>query len=135
MPSEPRWLAFEEIIDLNRDLVQQTGEPFILRDKGLLESACARPVNLWAYEAEEDAVTLAVALLFGIAQNHVFMQGNKRTGFVAALMMLRLNGWTVHPSVDSAALADMVLAVLRNDTSEQAFAEFLRPHIVRYPAA
>lgn len=130
MRNEPLWLPAEEIIELNRDLVQQTGEPFILRDRGLLESACARPANLWAYEEEDDALVLSVALLFGIAQNHVFMQGNKRTGFVAALMMLRDNGWVLSPATDSTALADAVVAVLREETTEEAFVDFLRPHIV-----
>jgi death-on-curing protein len=129
--NEPLWLPPEEIIELNRDLVEQTGEPFILRDLGLLESACARPANLWAYQDEDDAVVLAAALLFGIAQNHVFMQGNKRTGFVAALMLLRLNGWTLRPDVDSAELADTVVTVLREELSEQAFVDLLRPHVVR----
>ena len=133
MRNEPFWLPPEEIIELNRDLVARTGEPFLLRDPGLLESACARPLNLWAYEEEDDVVTLAIALLFGLVQNHVFIQGNKRTGFMAALMMLRLNGWRLNPEIDSAALADFVVRVLREEMSERAFAEFLRRYVHPIP--
>ncbi len=129
MRNEPFWLPAEEIIELNRDLVARTGEPFLLRDRGLLESACARPLNLWAYEEEDDAVTLAAALLFGIVQNHVFIQGNKRTGFIAALMMLRLNGWRLNPTIDSITLADMVVEMLREEMSEQVFVELLRSYV------
>jgi death-on-curing protein len=127
--NEPFWLPPEEIIELNRDLVAGTGEPFLLRDRALLESACARPINLWAYEQVDDAVALAVSLLFGIAQNHVFMQGNKRTGFIAALMMLRTNSWRLRPDIDSAELADAVVAVLRENVRERAFTEFLRQYV------
>lgn len=127
MPSEPFWLPPEEIIELNRDLVTATGEPFLLRDRGLLESACVRPVNLWAYEHEGDALVLAVSLLLGIAQNHVFIQGNKRTAFVAALMMLRLNGWALDPVLDSAVLADLVVSALRQGIRNDTLVEFLRP--------
>ena len=134
MRNEPFWLPPEEIIELNRDLVAATGEPFLLRDRNLLESACARPTNLWAYEQEDDAVTLAVSLLFGIAQNHVFIQGNKRTAFIAALMMLRLNSWRLRREIDSTRLADLVVDVLRDEIDEASFVEILRRHVDYTPA-
>jgi death-on-curing protein len=83
--NEPRWLEPDEVIELNRLIVDATGEPFLVRDYGLLASALAKPIQYWSYEHEDDAVTLAVTLLFGIAQNHPFEQGNKRTAFEAAL--------------------------------------------------
>ena len=62
-----------------------------MRDEGLLESALARPQNLFAY-GESDAAALAGAYAFGIARNHPFIDGNKRTGFVATELFLALNG-------------------------------------------
>jgi death-on-curing family protein len=88
LPNEPIWLETAEVIELNRLIVAETGEPFLVRDLGGLESAVERPRNCSRYEAQDDALTLAVTLLFGIAGNHPFLQGNKRTGFEAALIFL-----------------------------------------------
>ena len=66
----------ETVIEINRAVVLITGEPHFLRDRGLLESALARPQNAFAY-GEEDLVVLAIRLLASIAQSHAFAQGNK----------------------------------------------------------
>ncbi len=79
MASEPLWLSPDEIEDINRAIVAVTGETFFVRDQGLLESACARPQQHWHYDDQRDVVELAVALLLGVARNHPFEQGNKRT--------------------------------------------------------
>ena len=79
MPNRPIWLSPDDIVELNRLVVEGTGVPFFLRDRGLLEGACHRPINLFDYQGVDDIVTLAVALLFGLARNHPFVQGNKRT--------------------------------------------------------
>lgn len=76
MQSEPLWLEPAEVTELNRQIVAATGEPFGLRDTGMLASALDRPRNRWAYQGEDDAVALAVTLLFGIVRNHPFTQGN-----------------------------------------------------------
>jgi death-on-curing protein len=81
--NEPVWLSAELVASQNRALVEDNGEPFAMRDWGLLESAVARPRSHWAYSGEEDVFHLACVLCFGIAANHPFEQGNKRTGWAA----------------------------------------------------
>ena len=129
MRSEPLWLPPGEVSAINRREVQTTGEPHALLNASLLESACAKPLNRWYYEAEEDLVILAVCLLFGIARNHPFQQGNKRTGFVAALMFLNFNDLDL-AIPDSDSLADAVSSVIERRTTEKEFADLLRPYVV-----
>ena len=128
MPSEPRWLTAETPIAFNRILVAETGEPHIVRDGGLLESACARPQNMWAYAGEEDVVVLACALGIGIALNHPFGQGNKRTGFACAIDFLESNGFPV-PGEEDEFLGRIFEAVVAGTLPEEAFVEQLRQHI------
>lgn len=75
MRSEPVWLSAQLVTEFNARTVTETGEPFFVRDAGLLESALARPINHWSY-GEDDLALLAVSLLLGIARNHPFGQGN-----------------------------------------------------------
>jgi death on curing protein len=67
-----------------------------VRDEGLLQSALGRPKMLLAYsDAVPDWSRLAAAFAFGIARNHPFIDGNKRTAYVVCLTFLVLNGWTI----------------------------------------
>lgn len=116
MANEPVWLTADLLIEFNELEVFATGEPHVLRDLGGLESAIARPVNHWHY-GEADVVALAVALLLGIARNHPFLQGNKRTAFAAADYFLYLNGYDLTVE-DSEALADVIVDAIRGDVSE-----------------
>ena len=128
MLAEPHWLPVDEVIELNRDLVADTNEPHSIIKPGELESACFRPLRYWEYDGEGDVVILAVRLLFGIARSHGFIQGNKRTGFLAALMFLGLNGWELDPATDSEALGDLVIDVLNERVEEDAFIALLTPY-------
>ena len=123
-PSEPRWLAPADVISINRREVAETRESFFLRDEGALESAVRKPRNLWYYEGEDDVAVLASAFLFGIARNHPFEQGNKRTGFTAALVFLQLNGYEVTLE-DDESLADIIVDVITRKLSEDDFHVFL----------
>ena len=99
-----------------------------MRDEGLLISALERPKNHWHYDADEDAVSLAVTLLFAIARNHPFAQGNKRTGFEAALIFLENNGYAfVGP--DDHILADAIVAVIEGTRTEQEFEVVFRAFV------
>ena len=110
MASEPRWLNAWHVIHLNARIVADSGEPHFVRDRGLLESALARPRNAWAY-GEPEIVPLAVTLLLGLAHNHPFGQGNKRTAFEAADIFLFINGWDL-ALADRAAAADLIVHVI-----------------------
>jgi death on curing protein len=128
LPSEPRWLAAGHVVEMNKDLVARTGEPYGVRDIGLLESAVARPVHHWHY-GEAEIVPLAVALLLGIAKNHPFVQGNKRTALVAADAFLHLNGYEL--AVPDDALAGPIIDVLSGIMTEEALVRLFDASIRR----
>jgi len=101
------------------------GGPAGVRDAGALSSALARPVNQWHY-GEDDACALAAAYAFGIARNHPFVDGNKRTAWVAARLFLRLNGHAIAFS-QADAIATM-LALAAGELAEDGLADWLRKH-------
>jgi death-on-curing protein len=124
LPNEAVWLTAEALIRFNQRAIGETGEPFFIRDRGLLESALARPQNHWAY-GEDDLAALAVALLLGIAGNHPFGQGNKRTAFAAAEALLHANGYRLE-APDGAELADKVVDLITGKLEEAEFVALLR---------
>jgi death-on-curing protein len=128
LPSEPRWLPIEAVIEHNRLEVEATGERHLLRDFGLLESALARPRNFYGF-GQDDIVTLAVALLNGIARAHAFEQGNKRTAFAAMRLFLRANGYDTGFD-DTVSWADEVIALVEHRSTEDDFGRTIRPFIV-----
>ena len=65
------------------------------RDESLLDSALAKPLNVFAYADQPDIFRLAASYAFGIARNHAFVDGNKRTGLVVCLTFLDRNGWEI----------------------------------------
>lgn len=94
-----------------------------VRDAGLLDSALQRPRNLAGY-GEPDAAALAASLAYGIARNHPFVDGNKRTAFVCGAVFMELNGFRM-----SATEADVVLtflALAAGDITEPALADWFR---------
>lgn len=97
-----------------------------VRDAGLLESALARPVNLAAYGVP-DVADCAAAYGFGIARNHPFIDGNKRTAFVCTELFLELNGCSL--TADDAQCVTTMLAVAAGELDESAFAAWLRQHM------
>lgn len=129
-PSEPRWLTAEEVIAINAYEVAATGEPFVLRDRGTLDGALARPLSRFLYEAEEDVAILAVTLLMAIAKAHAFAQGNKRTAFFAAGAFLRVNGYRLDLP-DTVVCADILVGAVEGtrsvDQVEELFADSVVP--------
>jgi death on curing protein len=93
------------------------GETHFLKSPDLLEGACERPFNLQSYEGEDDIVVLACHVLFSIAGVQAFEQGNKRTGFTAALTFLRNNGFEFS-GPDYTQFADRIVAVIQRRMSE-----------------
>lgn len=99
-----------------------------VRDAGMLESALARPLQKEAY-GEPDLFDLAAAYLFGIAKNHPFVDGNKRTALAAADLFLVFNGWTLE--ADDNDLIQFVLMVAAGTIDEAGAAAFFRDHADR----
>ncbi|HQN51718.1 MAG TPA: type II toxin-antitoxin system death-on-curing family toxin, partial [Phenylobacterium sp.] len=90
--SEPRWVLKDALLVLHdRSIALHGGAPG-LRDEGLLESAMARAANRFHYEGVTDVCELAATYLVALASNHPFVDGNKRTAFLAAALFLALNG-------------------------------------------
>lgn len=99
------------------------GGPDGIRDRGLLESALARPINRFAY-GETDMAVLAAAYAFGIAKNHPFIDGNKRVSLLALIIVLRLNGIEFAPSeADAAAI---ILALAAGEVEEEGLTRWIR---------
>ncbi len=121
--SEPVWLL-RSVIDAVHDAqLAEHGGAAGLRDEGALDSALARPINLHAY-GQSDIFRLAAAYAFGIVRNHPFVDGNKRTAFLAAYVFLRVNGHQLEADEISAATA--VLALASGESSEDEFSEWLK---------
>ncbi len=102
------------------------------RDEGLLESALARARNLAAY-GDPDVAQLAAAYGFGVARNHPFVDGNKRTALVAIELFLLLNGWELHAS--DADCVMQILALAAGELDEDSLAAWVRAHAAPAPAA
>jgi death-on-curing protein len=97
-----------------------------VRDRGLLDSALARPQHLAAY-GEPDIATLAAAYAFGIARNHPFVDGNKRTALVALETFLALNGHDL--AADDAACVVTMLGLAAGELEEDALADWVRANL------
>jgi death on curing protein len=124
--NEPwRWLAADVLLAVHEEQLAEHGGAAGVRDMGLFESALARPLNLAAYD-NPDAAALAAAYGVGLAKNHPFIDGNKRTAFVAVELFLALNGFDL--VADDAACVLTMLAVAAGTLDEPAFAAWLRTH-------
>lgn len=124
--SEWRWIASDVIHAIHDRQLSEHGGGAGVRDSGMVESALARPLNLTAY-GNPDAADLAAAYAFGIAKNHGFVDGNKRTAWVIARLFLADNGYRF-----AFAPADAIRAVERlaaGEIDEAAFAAWIRERI------
>ncbi len=115
------------VLALHDEQIAEHGGLSGIRDPALVESALARPLNLAAY-GEPDAADLAAAYAFGLARNHPFADGNKRSAAVVALTFLLLNG--VAFEITEAELVVMTLALAAGDLTEDEVARWFRDHIV-----
>ncbi len=121
-----RWLSKETILAMHARQLAEHGGGTGLRDEGLLESAIQRAANKVAYETP-DIADLAAAYAFGIAKNHPFVDGNKRTSLVASRAFLRFNGYQVI-ATDKEKL-ETFLSLAAGTISEIELAAWFRKHI------
>jgi death-on-curing protein len=99
-----------------------------IRDETLLDSALAKPLNVFAYGEDPDIFRLAASYAFGIARNHAFVDGNKRTAMVVSLGFLDLNGWDIVAPKEDLYLTFLHLA--DGSLSEEDLAAWLTAHAV-----
>lgn len=122
-----RWLDPAVVLAVHDAQLAEHGGGAGVRDSALLESALAKPLNLANCE-DPDVAALAAAYGYGISRNHPFLDGNKRTAFVAVELFLLLNGHVLE--ANDADCVMIMLKVAAGDVSEAEFAHWLRQHIV-----
>lgn len=123
---EPVWLDATDALAIHDRQLAEHGGGSGVRDIGLLESALGRPINRWAY-GEDDPALLAAAYAFGVARNHPFIDGNKRTAWVLARLFLALNGQQLAFAPGDAIAT--VLALAGGELSEEELADWFRSRI------
>jgi death on curing protein len=123
---EPGWLEIGIVLDFHAEQLALFGGAEGVRDLGLLESALARPINKFAY-GESDLANLAAAYGFGIARNHPFVDGNKRTALASMIVFLGLNGFDLDAPREQATA--IILGLAAGEISEKALAVWIADHI------
>jgi death-on-curing protein len=121
--SEPEWFDIDIVIDIHAEQLALFGGADGVRDRGLIESALGRPQHKFAYE-KSDLAALAAAYAFGIAKNHPFVDGNKRTAFASMLVFLGLNGIDFDVPPQDATV--MIMALAGGEVSEESLARWIR---------
>jgi len=123
-----RWVDKRALLLLHDESLAEHGGAPGVRDEGLLDSALARPLNLDSYRTP-DFADPAASYAIGLAKNHGFVDGNKRTAFLATGMFLHLNGYRLSVSQVDATLT--MLAVAAGEMDEASFADWLRRHCAK----
>ncbi len=125
---KPYWLSREECLALHGMMVSQYGGSEGLRDDNMLESALAKPRQLFAY-GKPTMFDLAASYVFGVVKNHPFVDGNKRTGFMLGAGFLERNGYKFQASEVDAALRTLALAA--GEMTGAKYAEWLKKNSKR----
>jgi death-on-curing protein len=107
---EPLWISKKAVLAMHREQLAEHGGSDGIRDETLLDSALAKPLNVLAYADQPDIFRLAASYAFGIARNHAFLDGNKRTALVVSLTFLDRNGWEIVASKEGLYLTFLHLA-------------------------
>ena len=125
---EPHWLTREECLALHEFMLSEYGGITGVRDEHLLDSALARPQQVFAY-GKPNMADMAAAYAAGIVKNHPFLDGNKRTGFMLGAGFLERNGFEFRATEAEAALHTLALAA--GKMSEAAYAAWLKANSKR----
>src|SRR5436853_1065337 len=119
----PAWVTYDHVMAIHSRQLRRFGGAPGLRDNGLLRSALERPLNKWHYE-QSDLAELAAAYAFGLAKNHAFVDGNKRTAFMSMMIFLRKNGVRFAPK--QAHATAMLLSLAAGEVSEESLMRWIR---------
>jgi len=124
----PVFLSLAEVLEIHRDQVERYGGHTGIRDLGLLQSALAMPAaGFGGKYLHSDLIEMSAAYLFHIVQNHPFVNGNKRTGTVAAIVFLSLNA--IELQADETQLEKLVFDVAKGKAGKSTVADFLRKNL------
>lgn len=124
---EPVWIRSDVVLAIHARQLAEHGGAEGVRDAGLLESALARPKNLWSYSGSADLASMAASYAFGIARNHPFVDANKRSAWVVCRTFLRLNRRDLDAPPQEAFLSMLQLA--EGTLSEETFAGWVRTYL------
>ncbi len=129
MSQEAHFLSVEDVLVIHDNTIGAEGGAAGLRDAGLLESAVLMPQQQFSGDyLHEGLAAMAAAYLFHISQNHAFIDGNKRTAALAALVFLEINGVDALPEPDD--LEEATLAVAASEMSKDALTDWMRAQVV-----
>ncbi len=126
---EPSWIDRRALILLHQESLAEHGGHAGVLDQGLLDSALARPRQIFSYEAKPDLARLAAAYGVGLVRDHPFADGNKRAAFLAVGLFLGLNGFKL--AADQVDATRTVLALAACELTEGQFAEWIRARMKR----
>jgi death-on-curing protein len=121
---EPRWIDRRALLYLHEASLSAFGGAPGIRDEGLLDSALSSPKNRFLYKPDCDLAELAASYGFGLAKNHLFVDGNKRGAFHSVGLFLLINGLELTASPLDAFQA--IIGLAANDLSEEEFAAWVR---------
>ena len=126
---EPIWLNRQDCLAIHEMMLAQHGGLSGVRDDGLLESALAKPQNLFAYN-KPTLAELAASYAAGIILNHPFVDGNKRTGFMLAATFLEINGMEFTATEES--VIEMTLALASGKVKHAAYGKWLSENSTKH---
>ena len=125
----PVWISEELVIAVHARQIAEHGGSAGIRDKSLLQSALARPQQLYAYgDPSPDIAALAASLAYGIAKNHPFVDGNKRTAAVLCELFIMVNGMSLEASDQE--MLSVFLALAGGSLNEEELANWIRSHLI-----
>ena len=125
----PIWIDERDVLTVHDKLLAQHGGMPGLRDRGLLQSALARPRQHYSYAEKIDLIEMAALYTAGIVRSHTFVDGNKRAGFTAGALFLEMNGFAFTASQPD--VIQTVLALAAGDLDETGYTEWLRVNTKR----
>jgi death-on-curing protein len=126
---EPSWIIKKTVLAIHNLQLSEHGGSAGIRDEGLLDSALGKPHHVFAYDDSADIFRLAASYAFGIAKNHPFVDGNKRTALAVSITFLDINGWDVTASREDEYFTFLGLA--EGTVSEEQLAAWFRSHTER----
>ena len=125
--NEPLWISEEIVRVIHQDQIRQHGGSLGVRDENLLSASLARPRHLFAY-SEPDLFQLAAAYGYGLAKNHPFIDGNKRTAFMVMYVFLGLNRYFI--DVPEMEVVQIMEGLVTNQETQESLAQWLRQNSV-----
>ena len=123
MKKAPKWISKRALLLLHEESLAEFGGARGFRDDGLLESALARPQNIYAYNSTTTVAELAAAYAFGIAKNHAFVDGNRRVAFLSIGLFLNINGYRL--TADQTDAFSVMMRVASGDIDETELAAWV----------